>query len=486
MKSKWFHKKQTSAVPAVSGRIALRGGSYSVAVSVVLLAILVVLNILVGALPTSATKYDISSSQLYSISSNTKVVVNNLQQDITIYWVVQADEEDDVIENLLGKYESLSDHISVVKKNPDVYPTFTQNYTSETVSNNSLIVESGDRYRYIAYDDIYVQEVDMSSYSYTTSFNGEGAITSAIDYVVTEDLPKLYTLEGHGESALPDTFSSQIEQANIEVESLSLLTVDEIPEDADALAIYAPTSDISETERDMLADYVSGGGKLLVIAGPTESGTLTTLYSLLADYGVEATDGIVVESDREHYAFGYPYVLLPELTSDDITDSLIENSYYAILPVAQGMTVSESASGSVTQLLTTSDTAFSKAAGYDLTTYDREDGDTDGPFALAVSVETENSGGIVWFSSSYFLEDTYNAYSSGANCDLAMNALSSLVVERESISVQSKSLGYNSLTISDSTASLLKTLMMGVFPLVYLAVGVVIIVRRRRLQNEAL
>ena len=104
------------------------------------LAILIVVNILASALPTTLTKYDISSSKLYSITSNTKVVVNALEQDVTIYWVVQSGKEDQVIENLLGKYESLFDHIEVVKKNPDVFHTFTAQYTDETVQNNSLIV----------------------------------------------------------------------------------------------------------------------------------------------------------------------------------------------------------------------------------------------------------------------------------------------------------------------------------------------------------
>ena len=39
---------------------------------------------------------------------------------------------------------------------------------------------------------------------------------------------------------------------------------------------------------------------------------------------------------------------------------------------------------------------------------------------------------------------------------------------------------------SDSTGSLLKVLMIGVSPLVYLGVGVCVIVRRRRKQNEPL
>ncbi len=464
-------------------RLAFRAGSYSLMVSALVLAILVVVNIFVSSLPSSMTKYDISATKLYSITSNTKVVVNALDQDVTIYWIVQSGQEDAVIENLLSKYEALSDHIKVEKRNPDVYPTFAQQYTSETVMNNSLVVECGDRSRYIGYDDIYLQETDMYSYSYSTSFDGEGAITSAIDYVISDELPQLYVLEGHGEAELPSTFSQQIEKDNMEVSSLSLLTVDEIPEDASCLIIYAPQSDISEEELDMLSDYVSDGGKLLVMSGPVQDGSLSSLNSLLESYGVTVTDGIVVESDREHYAFQAPYILLPDMTSHAITDSLIEENYFVLMPISQGLTVEDS-SGTVTSLLTTSAYSYSKADAYDLETYEKEGGDTDGPFALAVSIEDSSGGGIVWFASSSFLEDMYNAFSSGANGDIAMNALSSLVGESEAMAIRSKSLNYNYLTISESTSSLLKATMIGIFPLVYFGIGVYVIVRRRRLQNE--
>jgi len=462
-------------------QLAMRGGSYSLIISAVVLALLVVVNIFASALPAALTQYDISSSKLYSITSNTKVVVNALEQDVTIYWVVQSGQEDEVIENLLSKYDSLSDHIQVVKKNPDVFPTFAEQYTSETVRNNSLIVECGQRSRYIAYDDIYVQEADLYSYTYNTSFDGEGAITSAIDYVVTEELPRLYVLEGHGEAELPATFSGQIEKDNMEVNTLSLLTVDAVPEDAACVVIHAPASDISQAERDMLADYTAQGGKLLVMAGPTEDGILENLYSLLSDYGVEAQEGIVVEGDRQHYVSA-PYALLPDLNSHAITDPLIEDSYHPIMPVTLGLTVPDSET--VTALLTTSDSSFSKTAGLGLDTFEREEGDIDGPFAAAVSIETSGGGRIVWFASSDFLDDMFNAYSSGANVDLAMNALSSLVGEREAIAIRSKSLNYNYLTISDSAASLLKIVMIGVFPLAYLGLGVSVVLRRRRLQNE--
>lgn len=464
--------------PDSRSRIARQGGSWSLVMTAVVLAILVAVNVLFSVLPTSLTRYDISAAKLYSVTSNTKAVLNSLTKDVTIYWIVQSDEEIEVIGNLLDKYESLSSHITVVKKNPDVYPNFASQYTDETVYNNSLVVECGDVSRYISYTDIYLQEVDYINYTYADSFDGEGAITSAIDYVTSDELPLLYILEGHGETELSDVFSQQIDKENMETASLSLLTENTVPEDADCVVIYAPESDISEEEKDILADYAAGGGKLLVMAGPTADGTLTTLYSLLEDYGVTAVDGVVVEGDNTHYAFGYPHVLLPDIESGDITDALLSENYYAIVPTAQGLTVASGASG-VTELLTTSDAAFSKAAGYALTTYEKEEGDTDGPFALAVSVSTSGGGEIVWFASSMMLDEVYNAYSSGGNLDLVMNALAELIGEREAIAIRSKSLDYNYLTISDSTASTLKAVMIVVIPLLFAGVGIYVVAKRR-------
>lgn len=459
-------------------KVALKGGSYTITISAIVLAILVVVNVLFSKLPSSMTKYDISASQLYSITSGTKVVVNGLDKDVTIYWVVQADKEDSVIENLLNKYESLSSHISVVKKNPDTYPTFTSSYTSEDVSNNSLIVECGDKYRYISYSDIYLTDADYTTYSYNYSFDGEGALTSAISYVTSDETPKIYYLEGHGESELPSEFSKQIKKKNIETESLSLLNIDEIPSDASALMIYAPTSDISDEEAEMLISYLDNGGKLFVSAGPTSAGTLTNLYSVLSNYGVETNEGIVIESDRNYYTFSQPYMLLPTLNSSDITTPLINENYYVIFPLAEGLTVSTSSSA--TTLLSSSSTSFSKVDGYNLTTYEKEEDDIDGSFALAVSIDTNKDGELIWFASSYFLEDIYNSYSSGANINLGINALSELIDQEDTISISSKSLNYNYLTISSSEASNLKKWMIGIVPSVFVLYGIITVIDRRR------
>lgn len=461
---------------------AAKVGSYSIVMTVVLLAILIALNLLVSALPATATQFDISAARLYSFTSSTKVVCENLDKKVTIYWMVQANQEDSVIERMLNVYSALSDNIEVVKKNPDVYPTFAAQYTDKTVNNNSLIVVCGDKSRYIDYNDIY--ENDTSSYyttgSITSYFDGEGEVTTAIDYVVSDNLPVLYILSGHGELELGDSITKAISKANYETKEFSLLNVDEIPTEADAVLINAPETDISEEEAKMLTEYLEAGGHLFVLSGLQEEGTLENLYSVLANYGITASDGVVVEGDRDHYAFQAPYICLPTVESSDITDALIDNDSKVLVGVAEGLTISSyNNDATVTSLLNTSDAAFSKAAGFALSTYEMEEEDTAGPFSLAVSVEV-NDGKMVWVSSDMLMDDTYISYSSGANTDLVMNALSWMIGKTDSISIRSKSLNYNYLTISASDATRIKICLIGIIPAVYLIYGIDEVLRRRK------
>ena len=50
-----------------SGRQALKGGAYSLAVTAVVLAIVISVNDFASVLPASLTKLDISSGKLYSV-----------------------------------------------------------------------------------------------------------------------------------------------------------------------------------------------------------------------------------------------------------------------------------------------------------------------------------------------------------------------------------------------------------------------------------
>ena len=466
---------------------SFRVSGYSVAATAIVIAIAIAVNLFANALPATMTQFDTTANQIFSISEQTEKLVGGLDEEVTIYWVVRSGYEESYLETLLDQYKALSDKIRVVKKDPDVNPTFTQAYTS-SFTENSLVIESGEKSRYVDYGDIFV--LDYESYYYygeeVWSFCGESEVTSAIDYVISEDLPKVYTLTGHGESSLPTTFATAVEKENIETEDLSLLTQEHVPADADALLIYAPQRDISEEEKTKIEEYLGNGGKLICISDPPQDGALTNLESIMAHYGIVTNEGIVVEGDQNYYFWGRPYYLLPELNSHTITSPLISEGYYVLLPIAQGLNVTDTGNDLITatELLTTSDSAFSKIAGYDLQTYEREEGDLSGPFALAVhaseTLDDGITGDVVWVSSTSLLDEQTNEMVSGGNQDFFLNILNYFCEpEGSSISIHAKSLTTEYLTMDSSTTSILSALIIGVIPVTYLAMGVYIWYRRK-------
>ena len=320
-------KRRSFDLKAALTTRAVRVGGYSVAAAAIVIAIIVAANALVRALPAQWTQFDTTSSQLFSISDQTESIVGSLETPVTIHWIVQSGQEDATLETLLERYQALSENLTVEKVDPVVSPTFLEQYDVGSVYNNSLIVESEARYRYVDYYDIY--EYDYTNY-YTTgsvdmNFAGEGAITSAVSYVVNDDLPKVYTLTGHGEGSLSSDFQSAAEQDNVEFEELSLLSAETVPEDADCVLILAPQSDIADVELTALQAYLDGGGRLLLITDPPQEGAeLTNLETLMVGYGVHAVDGIVVEEDQANYAMGLPYTVTREVST--VTDEEGEES----------------------------------------------------------------------------------------------------------------------------------------------------------------
>lgn len=467
---------------------SFRAGGYSIAAAVVVLAIAIFANILVNALPAKYTQFDITSGQLFTISQQTETILKNLKAPVTFYWIVRDGYEDSTIEQLLKRYEALSDQVKLVKKDPDIYPTFAQQYTAN-YTENSVIVEYGQRFRYVDYYDIYAYDYTNYYYdgSYTVSFAGEGALTSAVDYVISENLPKLYFLTGHGESSLSDTFSTAVQRENMETAELSLLTVEAVPEDADAIMICAPTSDISREEKEMLEAWLKTGGNLFYISAPPQGEPLANLEAVMASYGVTANEGILVENARNYYAFDTPYYLLPQYGYHAITTPLTQNNSHVVLPLAQGLTHSQDRPETVTitDLLTTSNSAISKIAGWSMATYEKEEGDIEGPFSVAVAItdaiSEETTSHLVWVTSPLLLDDSANQMVSGGNQDFFLNCLNWMCEQEESsLTIHTKTLENEYLTMDSGVAGYYTILIIGVIPLTYLGIGIYIFRRRKR------
>ena len=243
----------------------LSAGVFSTGFIAVGIAATVVINLIVSELPSSLTSVDLTSSKLYSLTQETKDYLKTLDKDITIYVIAGKDSVDSTVSETLKRYEEGSEHITVEYKDPAQSPTFYQQFTDSSVSAGSLIVNCGTQSRVIDYNDLFESDFDYTTYSSTvTGYDGEGQITSALQYVTSDSMPKIYQIQGHGETTLSGNFSKAIEKANLSSETLNLMDADAVPEDAQCLIINAPTSDFSEDDADKVITYLNNGGNLLV------------------------------------------------------------------------------------------------------------------------------------------------------------------------------------------------------------------------------
>ena len=135
----------------------------------------------------------------------------------------------------------------------------------------------------------------------------------------------------------------------------------------------------------------------------------------------------------------------------------------------------------VTQLLTTSDQAYSKVDGINLTTFTREENDIAGPFALGVAVSEAVEGSttqLVWYPTSYLMD--LNSDLTGGNLDLMLNSISWLCEHESGISIHAKSMAEDFLVIPAGTVNVLTLVLVVLVPLALLAAGMIITIRRRR------
>ncbi len=465
----------------------IKNGSYSMIMTVVFVAAVVVINMIVREIPSKYTQIDVSDSGLYSIGEETKKALKDLDKDVTIYQIAQSGYEDENISSLLKRYKDESKHIKVEVKDPVVNPKFVSDYTDEQVSANSLIIESGERSKVVNYSDMYESSLDYNTYSYqTTGFDGEGQITSAIGYVTSENLPVLYTLEGHGEKSLSADLKDSIEKANIDVQELNLLTEESVPEDADCLMIISPTTDISSAEKDAVLKYLENGGKAMIFSDYTET-ELKNFDAILENYGVKRAEGLVFEGDAQHYAMQMPYYLVPDVKSTEASSEAAASDYLTLAPFAQGIQKLDDVRDTVNieSILTTSDSAYSKT-NVNSSQIEKEEGDVDGPFDIGVSITEsladEKETQLVYYSTANIIDSQINQMVSGGNQQLVTESLKWLVDTEESasVSIPSKSLQVASLSLTEYDASFWKIWVIGIIPGVFLILGFVIWFKRRR------
>ncbi|MCD7866195.1 MAG: Gldg family protein [Clostridiales bacterium] len=442
--------------------------------------IVVVVNILSYQLPEGVKNIDVTNQKLYTLTEDTYTVLDDLDQDVTLYMLSAEDEADDIISKTLKRYAEASDHITVEYVDPTVSPNFYSTYTDTTPTEDSVIVVSGDYSKVIDYYDIYEYTVDYTTYTQSISaYDGEGQITSAISYVTSGDMQTVYIIAGHGETELDSSFTDALEKLNLSVEDLTLLTEDAVPDDAAAVIINGPTSDFSEDDAQKIIDYLASGGKALITTSYESTGDMTNFDSVLAEYGMQVSQGIVMESDRSSY-YQYPFYLLPNIVSADQTANV---EGYIMIVDAQAVTNIDEDSETLTftSLLESSSSAYLKTNLDTMTTYEKEDGDEEGTFILGANVvDSETGADVTVITSVVAFNDTVDSYVSGQNLELFKGIVSDYSDSETAVSIDAKEYTYDYLSVNQSFVIASAILLIVCLPIVLIVLGILIWLRRRK------
>lgn len=466
---------------------------FSTGMIAIVVALTVVVNLIASALPETYTQIDATSQKLYSITEDTEKYLDTLKDDVTLYVMVNKNSKDDNVDRTLQKYASASKHVKVKYVDPNVSPTFASKYTDSDVTSNSIIVVCVDRSKVIDYNsDIYEYSYD-SSYNYSvTGYDCEGQVTAAIQYVTSESTTNVYELTGHDESTLSGDFSEVFQKRFMNVGSLSLLTVDAIPEDCQAIFITAPQSDLSEDDLSKLSQYLGNGGKIYLSIDYSKWNDLTNFKKLLSDNSIETTESLLAETDRSYY-YQSPFYLLPNVENTEVSSS-VAGMTQVFVPYSVGLTYTGEDDSNVTSFMTTSDTTIAKAAANIAAVQSQadaaniasvQDGDTQGQYSLGMMVTNENGGELCVLGSAMMCTDSANQIVSGHNATLFNGIVNALVTTDDgnsdnAVVIAAKDYTVSNLTVS-ANAMLVYGILWGIFmPIALIIIGIIVWARRRK------
>lgn len=454
-------------------------GSYTLAMTSIVIAIVIVFNMIVNLIPENKRQFDISSTNIYEISSKSKKIINKVDHDVTFYVLAEKSSTDKRIKTFINKYASLSDKIHIKWIDPVLHPSALTKYGTE--KNNIVIsCKNTNRTTTVSFDDILVSSASYySTSSSASSFDGDGQLTSALNYVTSDKEYKAYYTSGHGESSLSSEVTSLLTKSRVSTSDLLLMTATSIPDDCDLLIIDGATSDFTKDEVKLLSSYLKKGGKVVTLLAQTNK-SMKNLYGLLKDYGLTVQSGYIADTERSYQ--GNYYYLIPNLSvSGDMASGISSNSVMMIN--SKGMTQSTPARDSIStdSFMTTS------SNGYAVT----EKKQTQGTYVLGAtsteSVKVKNSKGkkvtkesrlTVYGSNMLIDEQITSSFSSLENLTLFTNSVTASLDNADNVSISPKSLEVSYNTIAHPGP--FSILVVFVIPVGLIIGGFIVWFRRRR------
>jgi len=444
--------------------------AYATLYIVVTLAVVTVANILANRYDKS---YDTTSNKRYTLSEQTKKVVQGLKQDATITYYDQTTHFADA-KDKLDQYATLSPKVHVEYVDPDKKPEVAR--AAGIKNYGTTIVRIG------------MNKNEAKSTS-------EEDITGAFIRDLKSTTRTVCFVEGSGEHQLDDTSRSGYQRLkdllgkdDYQAKAIDLLTKAEVPGDCTAVVVGGPRSDYLQPEVDALKKYVENGGRAMFLVDPPlkmgrdQIGDNEALTAVLESWGVTPNKDLVVSMNPIGRVLGAgPEVALVMRYDTHAIVNEMKGTATGF-PISRSLETKNGDKTSVTKLFDASEGSLGWTKLDDLNINPNDPKNKQGPLTLAAAgtytTGKENSQGrFVVIGSSEWATNGYLGFQ--GNRDLALNAIEWLSSDEELISIRPKEPEDRRVTMTEAQMRWVRLTAQFVFPLVVLVAGFTVWWRRR-------
>ncbi|MBQ4580540.1 MAG: Gldg family protein [Clostridia bacterium] len=341
-------------------------------------------------------RVDFSFNAITSHSETTEAVLDGLQLPVHIYALYERGSEDLLLFELLDRYAAASNLITWEQSPLSLNPTFATRFAGTSADNavasDSLVVfcPETERFRVLNAADFLTLSIDYDAGTYAyDKLTYESSLTSAITYVTQDVIPVVYMVQGHDEldenttAALADFLAGNHYDVRFSNLGSMALTPD------DLLVFMAPVRDLTDSELAIVTDFTRQGGSILFACDYSDPiASMPNYQALLRSYGFLPMEGVVVaaKEDTTSYFEGNRTILLPEMQPTEITlDLMLSSTSTLIFSTARAFETPEATDNSltVTPMLLSGEGSYLRSLTGS-TSLAKQEGDAEGPFALAL------------------------------------------------------------------------------------------------------
>lgn len=445
-------------------------GSYAALYTIIIIAVLIMVNWLANRYNKS---YDSTSNKRFTLSDQTKKIVQDLKSDATITYFDQASRFDSA-RDTLARYKNLSPKIRVDYIDYDKNPTKARAYGLKTAG-TAYVELNGKR-----------EEV--------TSITEEG-ITGAFLRAIKGRARTVCFVQGSNEAGLDESgrnglsqLKESLEKENYATKAVRLVEQPEVPKDCTVLAVVGPQFDYPEPEVNAIKAYVENGGRALLLldpplkAGRTETGENPGLAKVLTSWGVTLDNDLVLDPNPigQIAGLGPEVPIVTTYESHPIVADLKRT--VTAFPLARSLDTKSADKAKVEKLFSSgpSSVATTSLAAQSVSMDDPKN--KKGPFTLGAAGTYEtgkpnNQGRFVVVGNSGFVQNYFLRFN--GNRDLTLNAMNWLSSDEDLISIRPKEPEDRRLSLTGAQLRLFFYLCVIAMPLLMILSGIATYMRRR-------